>query len=140
MRLAGRASIFLTFAAGVLSFISVKIKGTASGCDTRTRRFGQCERLANVLSTNYIRRTDENPLLWSYHYAPSFFLAPKMIQLLRKFVSQNKAKNAGRSRKNAGMREIQQNAGFPARLRDGLHLWYAHNMYIQKDIEDIRIT
>ena len=35
---------------------------------------------------------------------------------LRKCVSQNKAKNAGRSRKNAGMREIHQNAGFPARL------------------------
>ena len=46
----------------------------------------------------------------------------KWSQLLRKFVSQNKAKNAGRSRKNAGMREIHQNAGFPARLRDGWHL------------------
>ena len=29
-----------------------------------TATFGQCERLANVLSTNYyVRRTDENPLL-----------------------------------------------------------------------------
>ena len=37
----------------------------------------------------------------------------------RNFVSQNKAKNAGRSRKNAGMREIDRNAGFRARLRDG---------------------
>ena len=46
----------------------------------------------------------------------------KWSQLLRKFVSQNKAKNAGRSRKNAGMREIHQNAGFPAWLRDGWHL------------------
>ena len=29
------------------------------------------------------------------------------------------ARNAGRSGENAGMREISQNAGFPARLRDG---------------------
>ncbi len=42
----------------------------------------------------------------------------KLVQFLR-IVSQNKAKNAGRSRKNAGMRKIRQNAGFPARLRDG---------------------
>ena len=28
-------------------------------------------------------------------------------------------KNAGRSSKNAGMRERRQNEGFPARLRDG---------------------
>ena len=35
----------------------------------------------------------------------------------------NKVRNAGRSGKNAGMREISQNAGFPARLRDGWHLW-----------------
>ena len=34
----------------------------------------------------------------------------------------SKAKNAGRFRKNAGMREGRQNAGFPARLRDGWHL------------------
>ena len=40
---------------------------------------------------------------------------------LRFLLFRNKAKNAGRSRKNAGMREISQNAGFPARLRDG---WY----------------
>ena len=30
----------------------------------------------------------------------------------------NKARNAGCSRKNAGVREESQNAGFPARLRD----------------------
>ena len=35
------------------------------------------------------------------------------------FVISNMARNAGRSGKNAGMREISQNAGFPARLRDG---------------------
>ncbi len=45
--------------------------------------------------------------------------AKKLSQFVRQFVSQNKAKNAGRSGKNAGMREIRQNAGFPARLRDG---------------------
>ena len=31
----------------------------------------------------------------------------------------NKARNARRFAKNAGMREIYKNAGFPARLRDG---------------------
>ena len=31
----------------------------------------------------------------------------------------SKAKNAGRFRKIAGMREGRQNAGFPARLQDG---------------------
>ena len=40
-------------------------------------------------------------------------------QKCQEFVSQNKAQNAGRSQKNAGMREIHQNGGFPARLRDG---------------------
>ena len=45
----------------------------------------------------------------------------KWSQLLRKCVSQNKPKNAGRSQENAGMRKIHQNAGFPARLRDGWH-------------------
>ena len=35
------------------------------------------------------------------------------------FLFQNIARNAGRSRKNAGIREISSNAGFPARLRDG---------------------
>ena len=81
----------------------------ASGCDTHAT-FGQCERLANVLSTNYFRRTNENPLLWTYHYAQSFVWRLKLSQLLRKFVSQNKAKNAGSSRKNAGMREIGERA------------------------------
>ena len=86
---------------------------------TQHATFGQYERLANVLSTNYFRRTDENPLLWTYHYAQSFFLAPKMITIIKKICFSNKAKNAGRSRKNAGMREIHKNAGFPAQLRDG---------------------
>ncbi len=67
--------------------------------------FGQCERLANVDLTNYFRRTEKNPLLRTYHYAQSFFLAPKIITMinLRTFVSQNKAQNAGCSRKNAGI-------------------------------------
>ena len=47
------------------------------------------------------------------------FWRQKISQFVRKFVSQNKAKNVGRSGKNAGMREIRQNAGCPARLRDG---------------------
>ena len=40
------------------------------------------------------------------------FWRQQLSQFVRKFVSQNKAKNAG-------MREIRQNAGFPARFRDG---------------------
>ena len=81
-----------------------------------------CERLANgpfgehpfgELFSSYKRKS------FSVTLAHNFFLAPKIITFFRKFVSQNKAKNAGRSRKNAGMREINQNAGFPARLRDG---------------------
>ena len=40
----------------------------------------------------------------------------------QRFFFQNKARNAGRSGENTGMREISQNAGFPARLRDGWHL------------------
>ena len=81
-----------------------------------------CERLANgpfgerpfgELFSSYKRKS------FSVTLAHNFFLAPKIITFFRKFVSQNKAKNAGRSRKNAGMREISRNAGFPARLRDG---------------------
>ena len=75
--------------------------------------FGKCEWLANVLSTNYFRHTDEN--LYNFF----LFLVPRIIPIFRNFVSQNEAKNAGCSRKNAGMREIDRNAGFPARLRDG---------------------
>ena len=59
--LAGRARIFLTFAArsnSLLSFISAKIKGAASGCDTHAT-FGQCERLANFdeLFSSYRRKS-----------------------------------------------------------------------------------
>ena len=43
----------------------------------------------------------------------------KVSQSERFSSSQNYAKNAGRSSKNAGMRESSKNAEFPARLRDG---------------------
>ena len=49
-------------------------------------------------------------------------MSPYSLKLLRFsaiFVIRNKAKNAGRSGENAGMREISQNAGFTERLRDG---------------------
>ena len=101
---------------------------------------GQCERLANVLSTNNFRRTDEYPLglPWNYHYAQSFFLASKIITIIKKFFSKNKAKDPGGSRKNTGMREIRKNAGFPARLRDGWHLCnsfiVSSESYIMKNI------
>ena len=44
--------------------------------------------------------------LYSYNYC----------DFQRFLLFRNKARNAGRSGKNAGMREINQNAGFPARL------------------------
>ena len=43
----------------------------------------------------------------------------KLLRFSAIFFLQNKARNAGRSGENTGMREISQNAGFPARLRDG---------------------
>ena len=64
------------------------------------------------------------------------FWRQQLSQLVRKFASQNKAKNAGRSGKNAGMREIHQNAGFPARLRDGWHLWF----YPRRTVQGRRAT
>ena len=48
---------------------------------------------------------------------------PRTAKIIELFITlllfPNKAKNAGLSGKNAGMREVSQNAGFPARLRDG---------------------
>ena len=82
--LAGRASIFLTFAARSTIIYFGKDQGSCEWLLHTHATFGQCERLANVLSTNYFRRTDENPLLWAYHYAQSFFLAPKMITIIKK--------------------------------------------------------
>ena len=40
----------------------------------------------------------------------------------RFFLFRNKAKNAGRSGKNAGMQEISQNAGFPAGRLTPMHV------------------
>ena len=59
----------LTFAARSAIIYFGKNQGS---CDARDV-WAMCERLANVLSTNYFRRTDENPLLWTYHYAQRFF-------------------------------------------------------------------
>ena len=60
----------------------------------------------------------------SLAFLQSFFEQNVSIQLkdcdFQQFLSfRNKARNAGCSGKNAGMREITKNAGFPARLRDG---------------------
>ena len=41
------------------------------------------------------------------------FWRQKLSQFVRKFVFQNKAKNAGRSGKNSGMREIRKMRDFP---------------------------
>ena len=61
------------------------------------------------------------------------FWRQKLSQFVWKFVFQNKAKNSGRSGKNAGMREIRKNAGFPARLQDGWHLWTLSNTFVPAD-------
>ena len=64
----------------------------------------------------------------SLTFSKSFFEQNVSLQLkitvilsdFERFLSfRNKARNAGCSHTNAGMREISQNAGFPARLRDG---------------------
>ena len=121
--LAGRASIFWHSPPGVASvllFVSAKMTGTAthptfgpyiyvSGWGTSFRR------TSFVVQTKicYCETTITNTIS---------FWCQQLPQFVRKFVSQNKAKNAGRSGKNAGMREIRQNTGFPARLRDGWHI------------------
>ena len=63
---------------------------------------------------------------WRVHRAIANIISPysyNYCDFQRFLLFQNKVINAGRSRKNAGMREISQNAGFPARFRDGWHLW-----------------
>ena len=63
---------------------------------------------------------------WRFHRAFSNKMSPysqNYCDFQRFLLFRNKARNAGRSRKNAGMREISQNAGFPTWLRDGWHLW-----------------
>ena len=65
---------------------------------------------------------------WFYHWRFRRAFSNKMSPYswnycdFQRFFFQNKARNAGRSGENTGMREISQNAGFPARLRDGWHL------------------
>ena len=65
---------------------------------------------------------------WFYHWSSRRAFSNKMSPYswnycdFQRFFFQNKARNAGRSGENTGMREISQNAGFPARLRDGWHL------------------
>ena len=65
-------------------------------------------------------------MILSLTFSQSFFEqnVSEQLKLLRfsAIFFQNKARNAGRSGENTGMREICQNAGFPARLRDGWHL------------------
>ena len=105
--LAGRASIFLTFAARSTIIYLGKDQGSCEWLRHTHATFGQCERLANVLST-YIRKS-----FTTITHKVSFWRL-KWSQLLRKNVSQNKAKMRDVLGK---MREIHQNAGFPARLR-----------------------
>ena len=73
---------------------------------------------AEVLSRN--RRIFESKL--RFHRVFSNKMSPyrkNYCDFQRFLLFQNKARNAGRSRKNAGMREINRNAGLPARLWDG---------------------
>ena len=49
---------FIILAPGEYSSKDESMKGAATHAT-----FGKCERLANVLSTNYFHRTDENLLL-----------------------------------------------------------------------------
>ena len=120
--LAGRESIFLTFAARSTIIYFGKDQGS---CELRVAAthardvwamWAAGERPFDELFSSYRRKSFTTIMHKVY------FWRLKWSQLLRKCVSQNKAKNAGRSRKNAGMLEIHQNAGFPARLRDGWHL------------------
>ena len=68
--------------------------------------------------------------LFSSYRRKSFILKLKYLfgcknyRKFRRFFSPpKKPKNAGCFGKNAGMRETTKFAGFPARLRDGWHLW-----------------
>ena len=66
---------------------------------------------------------------WRYHWCFRRAFSNKMspsswnyCDFQQFLLFRNKARNAGRSGENAGMRQISQNAGFPARLQDGWHL------------------
>ena len=90
----------------IINFVSANKKGAAT--------FG----LTSFRRTSFVLRTKILYCETTITHTISFW-RQQLSQLVRKFVSQNKAINAGRSGKNAGMREIRQNAGFPARLWDG---------------------
>ena len=124
--LAGRASIFLSFAARSTIIYVGKDQGS---CEWRhrTRRLGNMSGWrTSFRRTIFVVHTKILYCGPTITHKVSFWRL-KWSQLLRKFASQNKAKNAGRSRKNARMREIHQNAGFRAQLRDGWHLWWYHD-------------
>ena len=117
-RLADRASVLLTFAArsSQRSIICVgKDGGSCDACDVLGSVSGW---RTSFRRTSFVVQTKILDCETSITHKISFW-RQKLSQFVRKFVSQNKAKNARRSGKNAGMREIHQNAGFPARLRDG---------------------
>ena len=123
-RLAGRAIIFLTFAArsGQRAIICFgKDGGSCDACDVLGSVSGW---RTSFRWTSFVVQTKILYCETSITHTISFW-RQKLSQFVRKFVSQNKTKNEGRSGENAGMREIHQNAGFPARLRDGWHLWYS---------------
>ena len=102
-RLAGRASIFLTFAArsSQRSIICVGKESDGGSCDA-------CDVLGSVSDwRTSFRRTSFVVQTKIIHCGTSIthnisFWRQKLSQCVRKFVSQNKAKNAGRSGKNAG--------------------------------------
>ena len=104
-RLAGRANIFLTGVASVPSFCFGKEVWAA------------CERLGNVRTP--FRRTGF-VVQSKIRYSETNITHTKTIKLCKIFFSLKlKPKMRDVLEK---MREIRQNAGFPARLRDGWHL------------------
>ena len=100
-RLAGRASIFLTFAArsSQRSIICVgKDGGSCDACDVLGSVSGW---RTSFRRTSFVVQTKILDCETSITHKMSFW-RQKLSQFVRKFVSQNKAKNAGRSGKNAG--------------------------------------
>ena len=84
----------------IINFVSAKLRrlGNMSGWRTSFRRTSFVAQTNIVYSETTITHTIS-------------FWRQQLSQFVRKYVSQNKAKNAGHSGKNAGMREIRQNAG-----------------------------
>ena len=81
--------------------------------------------LTFVVSANNLDCIDENLICEPRNTSKMSSWRGKVSRFQIIFSSRNSAKNAGRSSKNAGMWERCQNAGFPARLRDGWHLCYS---------------